>query len=115
MAGHGHRDAAAGAALADVAGWLDRFMSGASARGYRVDFITLPWYGGDFRTPQAVQQLTSYLRAVHERYHKPIRLTEYALIDFSHGTRFPSPAQQAAFLTASSLGGLLSHAILSAA
>jgi RNA polymerase sigma factor (sigma-70 family) len=82
-------------------GWLDRFMSGASAKGYRVDFITLHWYGGDFRTAEAVGQLTSYLEAVHQRYHKPIWLTEYALIDFSHGTRFPSPEQQAAFVTAS--------------
>ncbi len=82
-------------------GWLDRFMAGADARGYRVDFITLHWYGGDFRAPQAVQQLTSYLEAVHRRYHKPIWLTEYALIDFSQGTRFPSADQQAAFVTAS--------------
>ena len=87
---------------ADTAGgWLDRFMSGAKAKGYRVDFITLHWYGGDFRTPQAVQQLTSYLSSVHERYHKPIWLTEYALIDFSQGTRFPSAQQQADFVTAS--------------
>jgi hypothetical protein len=86
----------------DVAGgWLDRFMSGAAAKGYRVDFITLHWYGGDFRTPQAVDQLKSYLAAVYQRYHKPIWLTEYALIDFSNGTRFPSPQQQAAFVTAS--------------
>ncbi|MFJ5881491.1 sigma-70 family RNA polymerase sigma factor [Kitasatospora cineracea] len=82
-------------------GWLDRFMAGADAKGYRVDFITLHWYGGDFRTPQAVQQLTSYLEAVHRRYRKPIWLTEYALIDFSGGTRFPSAEQQAAFVTAS--------------
>ncbi|MFB7948095.1 sigma-70 family RNA polymerase sigma factor [Kitasatospora phosalacinea] len=82
-------------------GWLDRFMSGAAAKGYRVDFIALHWYGGDFRTPQAVQQLTSYLEAVHQRYHKPIWLTEYALIDFSQGTRFPTADQQAAFVTAS--------------
>ncbi|MFI0899556.1 sigma-70 family RNA polymerase sigma factor [Streptomyces sp. NPDC020983] len=80
-------------------GWLDRFMSGAQARGYRVDFIALHWYGGDFRTPEAVAQLRSYLRAVHDRYHKPIWLTEFALVDFSNGTRFPSDAQQAAFVT----------------
>ncbi|MFC9843814.1 sigma-70 family RNA polymerase sigma factor [Streptomyces sp. NPDC060223] len=87
---------------ADVpGGWLDRFMSGAADKGYRVDFITLHWYGGDFRTPQAVDQLTSYLDAVYQRYHKPIWLTEYALIDFSQGTRFPSPTEQAAFVTAS--------------
>ncbi|MET8824368.1 sigma-70 family RNA polymerase sigma factor [Streptomyces sp. NPDC004610] len=82
-------------------GWLDRFMSGAAAKGYRVDFITVHWYGGDFRTAQAVDQLTSYLAAVYERYGKPIWLTEYALIDFSQGTRFPSAQQQADFVTAS--------------
>ncbi|MFF7334660.1 sigma-70 family RNA polymerase sigma factor [Streptomyces sp. NPDC008150] len=82
-------------------GWLDRFMTGAAAKGLRVDFITLHWYGGDFRTPQAVDQLTSYVKAVYARYRKPIWLTEYALIDFSNGTSFPSPSQQAAFVTAS--------------
>jgi len=89
-------------------GWLDRFMSGAKARGYRVDFIALHWYGGDFTTSAAVGQLKSYLQAVYERYHKPIWLTEYALIDFSQGTRFPTAQQQAAFVTASTrmLAGL---------
>jgi hypothetical protein len=90
-------------------GWLDRFMSGAKAKGYRVDFITLHWYGGDFTTPDAVNQLRSYVQAVHNRYHLPIWLTEYALIDFSNGgSRFPTGAQQAAFVTASTkmLSGL---------
>jgi hypothetical protein len=81
-------------------GWLDRFMSGAAARGYRVDFVAVHWYGGDFTTPDAVAQLEHYLRAVHDRYHKPVWLTEFALIDFSNGTRFPTDRQQAAFLTA---------------
>jgi hypothetical protein len=83
-------------------------MSGAKARGYRVDFIALHWYGGDFTTSAAVGQLKSYLQAVYERYHKPIWLTEYALIDFSQGTRFPTAQQQAAFVTASTrmLAGL---------
>ncbi|MFC4591074.1 glycosyl hydrolase [Sphaerisporangium corydalis] len=89
-------------------GWLDRFMTGAASRGYRVDFITLHWYGGDFRADAATGQLKSYLQAVYQRYHKPIWLTEYALIDFSNGTRFPTDAQQAAFVTASTqmLGSL---------
>lgn len=83
-------------------GWLDRFMSGARERGLRVDFITLHWYGGDFRTAAAVEQLRGYLAAVYERYHKPIWLTEFALVDFSQGTpRHPSDEEQAAFLTAS--------------
>ncbi|WP_027344832.1 sigma-70 family RNA polymerase sigma factor [Hamadaea tsunoensis] len=93
---------------ADAGGWLDRFMSGAAAKGYRVDFIALHWYGGDFRTANAVSQLKSYLTAVWNRYHKPIWLTEFALIDFSNGTRFPAQADQAAFVTAAfqMLGGL---------
>jgi RNA polymerase sigma factor (sigma-70 family) len=89
-------------------GWLDKFMTGAAQKGYRVDFITLHWYGGDFNTTNAVNQLKSYLQAVYNRYHKPIWLTEYALINFSGGTKFPTPDQQAAFVTASTkmLGGL---------
>jgi RNA polymerase sigma factor (sigma-70 family) len=94
---------------ADPGGWLDRFMSGARSRGYRVDFVALHWYGGDFTTANAVDQLRRYLRAVHERYGKPIWLTEFALIDFSGGgARFPTQTQQAAFVTAAArmLGGL---------
>jgi hypothetical protein len=80
-------------------GWLARFMGGAKARHYRVSFITLHWYGGDFRTAAAVSQLRSYLQAVWKRYHKPIWLTEFALIRFGAKTVFPSPRQQAAFVT----------------
>jgi hypothetical protein len=81
-------------------GWLDRFMRGARARHYRVSFITLHWYGSDFGTRAAVSQLASYLRAVWNRYHKPIWLTEFALIRFGTRTVFPSPRVQAAFVTA---------------
>ena len=81
-------------------GWLDQFMSGAQARGYRVNFITLHWYGADFATGPAVSQLESYLQAVHARYHKPIWLTEFALANFGGSPQTPSPRQQAAFLTA---------------
>ncbi|MFJ1598819.1 sigma-70 family RNA polymerase sigma factor [Streptomyces sp. NPDC088261] len=90
-------------------GWLDRFMSGAKSRGYRVDFITLHWYGGDFRTEAAVGQLRSYIEAVHARYGKPIWLTEFALTDFSQATpRFPTEDEQAAFLASAAkmLAGL---------
>ena len=81
-------------------GWLDQFMSGAAARGYRVNFITLHWYGSDFATGLAVSQLESYLQAVHARYHKPIWLTEFALANFGGSPQTPSRRQQAAFLTA---------------
>ncbi|MBQ1009414.1 sigma-70 family RNA polymerase sigma factor [Micromonospora sp. M51] len=85
----------------DPQGWLDRFMTGAQARGHRVDFITLHWFGADFTTATAVAQLRQYLQAVYQRYRKPIWLTEFALIRFGGGgSQFPSPEQQAAFLTA---------------
>lgn len=95
----------------DVAGgWLDQFMSGASARGYRVDFIQLHWFGGDF-SDAATGELKSYIDAVYNRYHKPIWLTEYALIDFSHSTPvYPSQDQQVRFVRQSTamLNGLSS-------
>jgi RNA polymerase sigma factor (sigma-70 family) len=82
-------------------GWLDQFMAAARARGYPVDFITVHWYGGDFATGPAVQELESYLQAIYARYHLPIWVTEFALTSFSGGTEtFPTEAQQATFLTA---------------
>ena len=81
-------------------GWLDQFMRGAVARGYRVNFITVHWYGADFATGPAVQQLQAYLQAIYARYHLPVWLTEFALIRFGTSASFPSPGQQAAFITA---------------
>jgi RNA polymerase sigma factor (sigma-70 family) len=81
-------------------GWLDQFMSGAAAHGYRVNFITLHWYGADFATGAAVSQLQSYLQAVYSRYHLPIWLTEFALANFGGSPETPTPQQQAAFVTA---------------
>ena len=37
--------------------WLDRFMTGARQRGYRVDFIAVHWYGSDFDPRRATGQL----------------------------------------------------------
>ena len=82
-------------------GWLDQFMTGAKARGYRVNFITVHWYGGDFSTGPAVQELESYLQAIYNQYHLPIWITEFALTSYAGPTpTFPTEAQQAAFLTA---------------
>src|SRR5215469_8621412 len=60
-------------------GWLDRVMSRAAHRHYRVNFITLHWYGGDFATGAAVSELKNDLQAVWDRYHNGIWLTEFAL------------------------------------
>ena len=84
-------------------------MAGAKTKGYRVNFITVHWYGGDFETAAAVQQLESYLQAIYDRYHLPIWLTEFALTSYAGSTpTFPTEAQQAAFLTsaATMLDGL---------
>jgi hypothetical protein len=82
-------------------GWLDRFMQGAEQRGLRVDFIPLHWYGADFG-PDAANQLSQYIQRVHDRYHKPIWLTEYGLIDFSQATpRYPSQQEETAFINSS--------------
>jgi Glycosyl hydrolase catalytic core len=70
---------AVAAGAATPGGWLDQFMRGAAARGYRVSFITVHWYGSDYATGPAVSQLKSYLQAVYDRYHLPIWLTEFAL------------------------------------
>jgi hypothetical protein len=80
-------------------GWLDQFMTGAVARGYRVNFIAVHWYGTNFATAAAVSQLESYLQAIHNLYHLPIWLTEFALANWDTNT-FPTESQQAAFLTA---------------
>jgi hypothetical protein len=61
-------------------GWLDQFMSLASARGYRVDFIALHFYV-DFTNPGAIAALQQTLQAVHDRYGKPIWVTEIGAVD----------------------------------
>jgi len=87
---------------ADQSGqWLDRFMKGARKKGYRVDFITLHWYGSDFKTADAVSQLQAYVKATYAKYHKPIWITEYALMNFSGSPKFPTTSAQAAFITKS--------------
>jgi hypothetical protein len=84
-------------------GWLDRFMSGANDKGYRVDFITLHWYGSDF-SDAAVNQFLGYVDAVHKRYNKPIWITEYGLMNFSGSPKYPSDAQKVAFINGSTKG-----------
>jgi hypothetical protein len=88
------------ASHADIPGsWLDRFMSGAKKRNLRVDAIALHWYGGDFDTQTSLRRLKNYVTAVHDRYGKPIWVTEFALKQF-HPTVYATTGQQSAFLTA---------------
>jgi RNA polymerase sigma factor (sigma-70 family) len=84
-------------------GWLDRFMTGARAKNLRVDFITLHWYGSDF-SAAAVGQFLGYVDAVHARYDLPIWVTEYGLTNFTGSPKYPTGAQQAAFIRGSTKG-----------
>ncbi|MBM2615540.1 ricin-type beta-trefoil lectin domain protein [Actinoplanes sp. LDG1-06] len=81
-------------------GWLDRFMTGAKARGLRVDFIPLHWYGSDF-SAAAAGQFMGYVKAVHDRYNLPIWVTEYGLMNFTGTPRYPNTAQITSFITES--------------
>ena len=84
--------------------WLDTFMTQIQARGYRVDFIAVHWYGADF-DDTAVEQLRSYLQSVHDRYGLPIWLTEFSLIRFADHSPdldkaiYPTAEQQVRFIT----------------
>lgn len=57
--------------------WLSRFMEGADAMGYRVDFVCLHWYG-DVTAPDAVEQLKDFLDRQWQRYRRPLWLTEFS-------------------------------------
>jgi hypothetical protein len=92
------------AGIATSESWFDQFMQGVESKGYRVDFIAAHWYGTDFTDPAAATAaLKTYLQASYAKYHKPIWLTEYALIDFRGAQKYPSQAQQVAFLKTSSV------------
>ncbi|MEV6301543.1 sigma-70 family RNA polymerase sigma factor [Actinoplanes sp. NPDC051861] len=84
-------------------GWLDRFMTGASDRGLRVDAIALHWYGSDF-SAASVNQFLGYVDAVHKRYDKPIWVTEFGLINFGGSPKYASDAQKVRFIKGTTAG-----------
>jgi Glycosyl hydrolase catalytic core len=77
--------------------WLEEFMDGAKARGYRVDFVCVHWYGEEFDINNAVNRLKNFLQAVHHKFQLPIWLTEYSLIRWTKPPSYPSWEQQAKF------------------
>ncbi|GAA2715738.1 sigma-70 family RNA polymerase sigma factor [Actinoplanes palleronii] len=84
-------------------GWLDRFMKGAKDKGLRVDAIALHWYGSDF-SAASVNQFLGYVDAVHERYGKPIWITEYGLMNFSGSPKYPTDPQKVTFIKGTTAG-----------
>lgn len=61
-------------------GWLSQFMALARQHHLRVDFIALHYYQ-DFTDPHAVSELRQQLIGIHDRYRKPIWITEIGAID----------------------------------
>jgi O-glycosyl hydrolase len=66
------------ACVDDTDSWMQSFMSGAAAAGYRVDAVAIHWYGGDDPTG-----FINYVNAVHNLYNKPIWITEFCPADWS--------------------------------
>jgi hypothetical protein len=77
--------------------WLESFIEEARARGYRVDFIAVHWYGENFRVDESVDALKNFLEAVYRKFRLPIWLTEYSLIRWTDPPVFPTWHQQAEF------------------
>lgn len=78
--------------------WLERFMDGAARRGSRIDFVCVHWYGQGTDATTEARELEGFLRAVHDKYQKPIWLTEFALVEWTTPPAFPTYAEQAAFV-----------------
>jgi hypothetical protein len=78
--------------------WTDEFMTGATERGYQVDFICVHWYGSGTDPATETRHLKDHLQTVYDRYEKPLWLTEFALVDWGSSTPFPPAETQAAFI-----------------
>lgn len=57
--------------------WMKEFMKKADSLGYRVDFVTVHYYGGT-----SVDNFISRLKQIHEQYGRPIWITEFAVADW---------------------------------
>ena len=62
--------------------WMKTFMRKAKEKNYRVDFVTVHWYGG-----ANADSLISRLKRVHKMYGKPIWITEFAVADWNAKSR----------------------------
>ena len=85
---------ASGAASRDS--WLGRFMAGALAKDYRVDFICVHNYQDNYTDPVAATlELKQFLHKVYKLYAKPLWLTEFALTNWKSAA---TPEQQQAYM-----------------
>ena len=72
--------------------WMRDFMAGAAQRNYRVDYVTIHWYGGN--DPNG---FINYVDYIHNLYGKPVWVTEFAPADWS-GNRGISTQQAYDFM-----------------
>jgi hypothetical protein len=72
--------------------WLAEFMAGVASNGYRVDAINVHFYS----ITGSVDEMRSYLEAMHNTYNKPLVVSEWAMANFGAGTGF-SQQQNADF------------------
>ena len=82
--------------------WMDQFMTQAAAKGLKIDFLAVHYYGentGRWDTATAVADMKAFLEAMYSKYKKPIWVTEYALTKWWPVT-YPSFELQAAFAKA---------------
>jgi len=76
------------AGAAAESAWLEAFMNGATERGYRVDFIAIHVYQ-DPTHPESVRSLEEALQRLHDKYDKPIWITEIGSTDVSGSWNWP--------------------------
>lgn len=62
----------------DGQAWLDQFMAGANSKGYRVDVINVHYYTKDGN----VDAFKQFLTDTHNRYGKPMIVTEWGMANF---------------------------------
>ena len=78
--------------------WMRNFMRGVRQHHYRVNFICIHWYGGP--NPRG---FIGMLRNIHNLYHRPLWITEFAVGDWSANKIRPnkfSPTVIARFMKA---------------
>ncbi len=77
--------------------WMRDFMREADARGYRVDYVGVHWYGGT-----SAKSFKAKMRRIYEKYGKrPLMITEFAPADWqakSARQNRHSPARVLAFM-----------------
>lgn len=65
--------------------WLQEFMDRAAAKDLRVDFVAMHSY-----IPPKADSFLTTVQKLHERYGKPVWITEYAVADWDATAKSPS-------------------------